>query len=711
LRPLLHAVVFLTGASVLIVEVLAVRVLSPYYGNTIFTVSSVISVILLALSAGYYAGGALVDRHPSIRAFFGLILASGLVLLALHALGTLLLPRFSGTLSIESGPLVSAALLFLLPALFLGMLSPYAVKLQSVSSPATGVGRIAGDVFFWSTLGSITGSLLAGFVLIPRFGIDRILIATGVLLFVLGFVPLVVMRTRIAVLLASLAAAVLALVAIAYAAQRADQADRTVVYRQDGVYQRITIHEGEQLGRPTRFLLLDRSESGAMFLDSHDPTDLAYDYTKYYALYKIFTPRVERALVLGGGAYSIPKALLRELPRAEVDVAEIEPSLFGLAKRYFAVDDDPRLHNHVEDGRRFLHDASKQYDLIFGDVYYSYFSVPPHFTTQEFFALARARLTPGGVFIANMIGDLSRRQPSLIMAEIRTFELVFPNSYFFAVEAPEKTGLIQNITLVGYNSDRQVDIRSPPVTTSPNPLIRFLQYKALDIDHRFELSTYPVLTDAFSPVEYLTARVLRRSLDTSLSVNGDEVLALTSQQLRYGPRGHDRVRDLLIAEMNGLAQDVITQSFDHAGPDGKTYRLTNIIGRLHDTEERRVIVAAHYDGVGEPAAGPALLLELTRALITAPDAPRVGIDVVLLDAAGSSWFAAHVGEIYGTKAPVSAVLLDSACRGEVRILKDPTAIGDPDSPPAPAGDAPRSCSVRNLEKAARTALDYVNTMQ
>src|SRR6266850_1372442 len=116
---LLPAVVFLTGASVLIVELLAVRVLSPYYGNTIFTVSSVISVILLALSVGYYAGGALADRHPSLRLFFGLILISGIVLLAFHAVGTALLPRFSGTLSIETGPLVSAALLFLLPALFL----------------------------------------------------------------------------------------------------------------------------------------------------------------------------------------------------------------------------------------------------------------------------------------------------------------------------------------------------------------------------------------------------------------------------------------------------------------------------------------------------------------------------------------------------------------------------------------------------------------
>ena len=255
-----------------------------------------------------------------------------------------------------------------------------------------------------------------------------------------------------------------------------------VVYRRDGVYQRITIYEGEQLGRPTRFLLLDRSESGAMFLDSTDPKDLAYDYTKYYALYKIFTPRVTHALVLGGGAYSIPKALLRDVHGADVDVAEIEPSLFDLAKRYFAVPNDPRLHNHVEDGRRFLQDAGQHYDLIFGDVYYSYFSVPPHFTTQEFFALARGRLTPGGVFIANMIGDLSRRQLSLIMAVIKTFKTVFPNSYFFAVESPEKTGLIQNITLVGYNSDRHVDVRSPAVTTNPDALIRFLRYKALDID-------------------------------------------------------------------------------------------------------------------------------------------------------------------------------------------------------------------------------------
>jgi spermidine synthase len=712
LQPwLLPSVVFLTGASVLIIEVLAVRVLAPYYGNTIFTVSSVISVVLLALSAGYYAGGALADRRPSLLWFFGLILVSGIVLLAFQAAGALLLPRFSAAFSLQTGPLVSSAFLFLLPALLLGMLSPYAVKLQSASVPTRGVGRVAGEIFFWSTLGSITGSLLAGFVLIPRFGIDRILIATGLLLLALGGVPLIVLRARRTTLVAGAGAAVLALGMVAFAETRPGD---TFLYRRDGVYQRVTIYEGEQLGRPARFLLLDRSESGAMFLDTADSTDLAYDYTKYYALYKIFTPDVRRALVLGGGAYSIPKALLQELPDAEIDVAEIEPSLFGLAKQYFKVVDDPRLHNHVEDGRRFLQDVSTPYDLIFGDVYYSYFSVPPHFTTREFFALARHRLAPGGVFIANMIGDLSRRQPSLILAELKTFQAVFPNSYFFAVESPEKTGLIQNITLVGYNSDRHVDVRSPQVTRHPSPLIRFLQYKAVDVERRYELSPYPVLTDTYAPVEYLTARVLERSLASSLDINGDEMAAVTAQERRYvagetAVRAREKVRNFLLAETQVLAQEVVTQVFAGSSRVPEPDRRMNIIARLHDAEKRRVIVAAHYAGpIGSPG-GPALLLEVARALIAAADAPRFGIDVVLLDDGGGGWLVDHFPDVYGTEGPSAALIVDDACHGAIDVLDGPARLRDRDAMRGAQGpDRRGDCTASDLETAAKRTLAYLN---
>ena len=633
-------VVFLTGACVLIVEVLAVRVFSPYYGNTIYTVSSVITVILLALSIGYYAGGIAADRNPSPIRFFRLILASGIVLLVLHLVGTLTLPAVSSALSIQVGPLVSAAMMFLLPALLLGMVSPYAIKLQSLAAPDQGVGRVSGAIFFWSTLGSITGSLLAGFVLIPLVGVDRVLIAVGVGLVLIGLIPLVVLGSRGAGLWTSgVVAAALTTAATLYAGPPIVDAE-TIVHRSDGVYQQITIYEGSYLGRPARFLLLDRSESGAMFLDSNDPSDLVYDYTKYYSLYKIFVPQVRNALVLGGGAYSIPKALLHELPDAIVDVAEIEPSFLELAKRYFGATDSPRLRNFVEDGRRFLADSDTDYDLIFGDVYYSYFSVPPQFTTQEFFALARSRLRPEGVFIANMIGDLSRREPSLIMTEIRTFQTVFPNSYFFAVESAERTDQLQNITLVGFNSDRRIDITKPPVTTHPQELIRFLRFKALDVPRRFELSSHPVLTDDFSPVEYLTARVIGRAFDAPTDADGDEMRAVAEQVRRYGPAqpgtpGRQKVRDFLAAELAGLSAEVLVDE-------------TSISAGLFLSEEQRTVVAAPLDD----AAAVGLLVELARTLIFATVPPATGVDVLFYDP--------------GTSPPASAVLIESPCARDIQ---------------------------------------------
>ena len=85
-KYILLSVVFVTGACVLVIEIVAVRVLSPYYGNTIFSVSSVITVILAALSIGYYAGGRLADRRPSYNLFYGIIVTSGAMVLALHLL-------------------------------------------------------------------------------------------------------------------------------------------------------------------------------------------------------------------------------------------------------------------------------------------------------------------------------------------------------------------------------------------------------------------------------------------------------------------------------------------------------------------------------------------------------------------------------------------------------------------------------------------------
>ena len=691
--------VFITGASILVIEVAGVRALSPFYGNTIFTVSSVISVILLALSCGYYAGGKLADRKASLQSFFELILTSGLVLLVLYVLGTVALPTLSSKLSISMGPLVSAVILFLLPALLLGMLSPYAIKLQSVLNPGQGVGTISGNMFFWSTLGSIAGSLAAGFVLIPHIGIDRLLIANGIVLSLLGLTPILLMRVTRGRIIAALLAFAFATVGACFAAAHAR---RHVLYTHDGVYQKITIYDGKYAGRPTRFLQQDENNAGAgegaMFLDSDDPTDLVYDYTRYYSLYKIFNLNVRNALVIGGGAYSVPKALLQELPTARVDVVDIEPPLFALAHQYFKVPETAQLHSYVEDGRRFLRDMDRKYDLIFSDVYYSFFSVPPHFGTKEFFELAKDRLSPSGILIANMVGDLSRRKPSLILSEIRTFETVFPNSYFFAVAWPERTDS-QNIMLVGSNSGVRLDLNAPDVLGNPDRVIHGLSSKQIDVAGRFELSAYALLTDNYSPVEYLTAQVLRRAFASSESVDGDEMVADVDQQIRYGSRtigspGYLSEKQFLLAEMGLLAEEVKTQSWNYDPRDGKGHDGTNIIGRFY-TADRRVLIATRYDASGSGpvsaeksgASGVAVMVELARAFedITVP--PGVGMDFLFFDESGSgsgrrnvqfetgdgsqtglSYFAEHLSEIYGPNKPLAAIVLDGVCGGRLHVL-------------------------------------------
>ena len=104
---------------------------------------------------------------------------------------------------------------------------------------------------------------------------------------------------------------------------------------------------------PTRFFRQDGDASSAMFLNS---SDLVYDYTKYYDAYKLAQPSINDALIIGAGAYSIPKALLEKEKEAHVDVVDVEPSLLEVGKKYFAVPEDKRLGNHIEDGRRFLSD-------------------------------------------------------------------------------------------------------------------------------------------------------------------------------------------------------------------------------------------------------------------------------------------------------------------------------------------------------------------
>ena len=284
--------------------------------------------------------------------------------------------------------------------------------------------------------------------------------------------------------------------------------DRRVVFSADGLYEKIVIRDIALRGRTARILLQDHNISGGLYLDDGS---MAFDYTKYFELYRLFTPELKTALAIGGGAYNVPRSLLHGAPRAIVDVAEIDPSLHALALRYFALPEDARLRNHVIDGRRFLHDTAERYDLIFSDAYRSFISVPPQFTTLEFFALAKSRLRQDGVLIANYYGSLAPDTRAMIYAVFRTMRAVFAQVYLIATVSPESEEL-QNFIFIGHNSskpDHRTDLRRAAAVEFAYPMLRGVA--ALELrPAQALLDSHSLLTDDFAPVEYYAVNAIRR---------------------------------------------------------------------------------------------------------------------------------------------------------------------------------------------------------
>jgi len=464
--------------------------LAPFFGNSIFTISSVIGIILAALGLGYYLGGSLADRRPSAAWFFSLIVIAGFSVLLLQFLNAVVLPGIAYKLSLIDGPLIVSFLMFFLPALFLAMLSPFAIALLHAREGGKGVGSASGLVFFWSTLGSIAGSLATGFLLIPHWGIGNIVAGTGSGLVLLGCAGL--LATRKSKIL-PVGLAVLGLVS--GIVLRHGGLVRSDVFAADGLYERIVIRDIPYRGRSARILLQDLNVSGGQYLDDRS---MAFDYTRYFDLYRLFTPELKTALAIGGGAYTVPRSILHDSPRAIVDVAEIDPSLHALALRYFDLPDDARLRNHVTDGRRFLHDTEDRYDLIFSDAYRSFISAPPQFATLEFFRLARTRLKEDGVLIANFYGSLAPDTRATIYSVSRTMRAAFPQVYVVATLSPASEAL-QNFIFIGHNAsnpERRADLGKAAA----------LEWRPADA----LLDSTPVLTDDFAPLEYYAANAIRR---------------------------------------------------------------------------------------------------------------------------------------------------------------------------------------------------------
>jgi len=185
-------IVFICGAVVMSFEILGSRVLAPNFGSSVFVWGSLISVFLAGLSAGYYFGGRIADRNPSSKKLGLIIIAPGILLIAFplysEPISDLI---FARDLGVRLSPLIASMLLFFIPSVFLGAVSPYTAKLMICSLHTSG--KTIGTLYALSTFGSIIGTLVTSFYLITISGVKMLILSHGILL-ILSAVPLFIMN-------------------------------------------------------------------------------------------------------------------------------------------------------------------------------------------------------------------------------------------------------------------------------------------------------------------------------------------------------------------------------------------------------------------------------------------------------------------------------------------------------------------------------------
>ncbi len=496
-RYTLETIVFLAGAITMIFEIAGSRVLGPFFGTSIFVWTSLIGVIMGSLSLGYRLGGQLsIDKAD--KTFLSWILLSAAFFILITAVGhDYILNRVVKYVSgFRLKTVISAILLFGPASVFLGMVLPYTVKLRV--SKIESSGAAVGNLYALSTIGSIGGTFLAGFVLLPSIGFANILFILPAVLLLFSLILFIQDKMFI-----HTSVPVVSLVLMILFWSKLYTAEKNYI-DVDTKYNRVIIYNStdKATNRPIKMLLINDERSSAMYTDID--SGLVFEVLKYYRLIEHFKPGFEKVLMVGGSGYAFPKYYLRNYPGKRIDVVEIDPELTALAKKHFNLPDSPYLNVYHEDGRTFLNRGDNKYDAVLMDAYKSVITVPFQLTTKEAVEAIYNNLTPDGIVLANIISTLDDKTDYFLRAELATYKSVFPQVLIFAVRWPQpdekQKTYLQNFMLVGLKSSKQFSM-----TDTDNEINKFLS-------HRLEIAipqNLPVLTDEYAPVEYYTSKAIK----------------------------------------------------------------------------------------------------------------------------------------------------------------------------------------------------------
>ncbi len=416
------ALVFLSSAAVLVLEILAARLLAPYVGVTLEVYTAIIGVILGGIALGSWLGGKFADRFDP-RGMIGPLLIFGGILAFLS------LPLVDGLGSGLRGATAATTtvltfLAFFAPAAVLSAVTPAVIKLRLASLDETG--RVVGRLSAISTTGAIVGTFLTGFVLVaawPSRPVVRI-VAIGLVLLGIG-VSLWLRRVR-PLSIGSVVAAVLAGL-LSFAATH--PCEHESAYFCAYVEQDPDRESG-------RMLWLDTLRHS--YVDLEDPSYLEFTYMQWFS--DALTAMAPEGgpldtLHIGGAGFTMPQYLRAEHPGSTSTVLELDPLLVDLAEEELGLELDDDIEVLTGDARLGIQRTEPAgYDVVIGDAFGGV-AVPWHLATVEFTEQIHQRLRPDGVYVMNLV-DYAERD--FLRAEAATVDAVF--EHVAVIGAPENFG-------------------------------------------------------------------------------------------------------------------------------------------------------------------------------------------------------------------------------------------------------------------------------
>lgn len=488
--------VFLSSAFLLVLEITAGRLLAPYIGVSLYTWTSIIGVILAGLSLGNWIGGVWADAGGKEKAV-GITLVLGaiscfLILLILQSFSPVIQ---KSELNLLTASFVYVLLLFFMPSLFLGVITPLLTTMALSLDSRTG--HIVGRMHALAALGSIVGTFVTGYWLVQYVGTRNIILGTAVALLLLSVPFLLVMQRKLALFLLSIGF-------VSGAIPFLSGANISPCDRESNYYCIRIVDQSDSVPYgQARAMILDHLLHGI----NHETEDwllvTSYTHLMDELILRHFGQRAHDGLSFffaGGGSYSQPRATRALYKDVRITVAELDLAVTEMAERKMYYKRRGAIIKH-RDARLVLLDAAPgSFDVVVGDVFHD-ISIPYHLLTREYVQLVKSRLSANGFYTLNVIDAW----PDALLAKsiLKTLRSEFRYVDIWADRIPIRP---TRMTYVISATDKS---EMPDKVSSKRGIQR--TWKRLTnriIPNEQALVNVPMLTDDYVPVERLIAPLL-----------------------------------------------------------------------------------------------------------------------------------------------------------------------------------------------------------